>query len=160
MMSYYKPALAYEMLESALGDDLFAKCLKEFIARWNGKHPTPWDCFYTFEDVAKKDLSWFWNPWFFESHIPDLAIKDLKTENGKTKILIENVGNLPLPIDLTLMLEDGTQTKIYASTSIWDNRDKEVWLDVDVKSEVKSVEMLNKNIPDADMSNNKLEIKD
>ena len=33
-----------------------------------------------------------------------------------------------------------------------DNRDKEVWLDVDVKSEVKSVEMLNKNIPDADMS--------
>jgi len=160
MLSYYKPALAYEMLKSALGEELFAKGLKEFIVRWNGKHPTPWDFFYTFEDVAKKDLSWFWNPWFFESHIPDLAIKDLKTENGKTKILIENVGNLPLPIDLTLMLEDGTQTKIYASTSIWDNRDKEVWLDVDVKSEVKSVEMLNKNIPDADMSNNKLEIKD
>jgi hypothetical protein len=160
MMSYYKPALAYEMLKSALGEELFAKGLKEFIARWNGKHPTPWDFFYTFEDVAKKDLSWFWNPWFFESHIPDLAIKDLKTENGKTKILIENVGNLPLPIDLTLILEDGSQTKLLASTSIWENGNKEVWLDVDVNSEVKSVEMLNKNIPDADMSNNKLEVKD
>jgi hypothetical protein len=54
MMSYYKPALAYEMLKSALGEELFAKGLKEFIARWNGKHPTPWDFFYTFEDVAKK----------------------------------------------------------------------------------------------------------
>jgi hypothetical protein len=159
VMSYYKPALAYEVLESALGEELFAKGLKEFISRWNGKHPTPWDFFYTFEDVAKKDLSWFWNPWFFESHTPDLAIKDLKTENGKTKVLIENVGSLPVPIDLTLTLEDGTQTKLAASTSIWENGNKEVWLEVKVKGKVTSVEMLNKNIPDADASNNKLEVK-
>jgi hypothetical protein len=159
MMSYYKPALAYEMLESALGEELFAKGLKEFIYRWNGKHPTPWDFFYTFEDVAKKDLSWFWNPWFFESHIPDLAIKDLKIENGKTKVLVENVGNLPVPIDLTLTFEDDTQVNIKESTAIWENGNNEVWLDVNTKTNVKSVEMLNKNIPDADASNNKFEIK-
>jgi aminopeptidase N len=147
------------MLKSALGEELFVKGLKEFISRWNGKHPTPWDFFYTFEDVAEKDLNWFWNPWFFESHIPDLSIKDLKTENGKTKVLIENVGSLPVPIDLTLTLEDGTQTKQFASTSIWEKGDKEVWLDVDTKANVKSVEMLNKNIPDVDASNNKLEVK-
>jgi aminopeptidase N len=160
MMSYYKPALAYEMLKSTLGEETYTEGFKEFISRWNGKHPTPWDFFYTFEDVAKKDLSWFWNPWFFESHIPDLAIKDLKTENSKVKVLVENVGNLPLPIDLTLTFEDGTQTKLLASTSIWEKRDKEVWLDVDVKSEVKSVELLNKNIPDADVSNNRLEVRE
>jgi len=160
MMSYYKPALAFEMLGSALGDELFKECLKEFISRWNGKHPTPWDMFYTFEDVTKQDLNWFWNPWFFESHIPDLAIKDLKIENDKIKILIENVGNLPVPIDLTLTLEDGTQTNLHASTSIWEKGDKEIWLNIDVKSNVKSVELLNKNIPDADASNNKLIVKD
>lgn len=160
IMSYYKPALAYEMLESALGEKLFNKCLKEFIARWNGKHPTPWDMFNTFEDAANQNLSWFWNPWFFESHIPDLAIKDFKIENGKIKVLIENVGKLPLPIDLTLTLEDGTQSKLSAATSIWEDGDKEVWLDVDVKSKVKLVELLNKNLPDADGSNNKLEVLD
>ena len=155
MMSYYKPALAYEMLESALGDEFFAKCLKEFIARWNGKHPTPWDFFYTFEDVAKKDLGWFWKPWFFESHIPDLAIKDVKVENNKAKVLIENVGNLPVPVDLTLTFEDETQSKLVSSTAIWENGDKGVWLDTEVKSKIKSVELLNKNIPDADSNNNK-----
>jgi hypothetical protein len=159
MMSYYKPALAYEMLKSALGEELYAKGLKEFINRWNGKHPTPWDLFYTFEDVAKNDLSWFWNPWFFESHTPDLAIKDLKIENGKAKVLVENVGKLPIPVDLTFTLEDGTQTKLTASTSIWEKGDKEVWLYADVKSKIKSVEMLNKNIPDADASNNKFVVK-
>jgi len=155
MMSYYKPALAYEMLESALGEELFVKGLKEFILQWNGKHPTPWDFFYTFEDVVKKDLSWFWNPWFFESHIPDLAIKEVKNEKNKVSVLIENVGNLPLQIDLTLNLENGTQTKLSASTSIWESGNKEVWLDTEVKSKVKSVELLNKNIPDADASNNR-----
>lgn len=159
MMSYYKPALAYEMLESALGEELFAKGLKEFITRWNGKHPTPWDLFYTFEDVADKDLSWFWNPWFFESHIPDLAIKDFKTENGKTKVLIENIGNLPVPIDLTLTLEDDTQVNLKESTAIWESGNKEVWLDLKTNTNVKSAEMLNKNIPDADASNNKFEVK-
>jgi aminopeptidase N len=159
MMSYYKPALAYEMLESALGEELFAKGLKEFIARWNGKHPTPWDFFFTFEDVVKKDLSWFWNPWFFESHIPDLAIKDIKIENGKTKVLIESVGNLPVLIDLTLTLEDDSRVNLKESTAIWENGDKEVWLDVNTKTNVKSAEILNKNIPDADASNNKFEIK-
>jgi len=158
MMSYYKPALAYEMLESALGDELFNKCLKEFIARWNGKHPTPWDMFYTFEDVSKQDLSWFCNPWFFESHIPDLAIKEVKNGNNKVSVLVENVGNLPVPVDLTLTLEDGTQTKLTASTSIWKNGEKKIWLDADIKFKVKSVELLNKNIPDADGSNNKLEV--
>ena len=156
MMSYYKPAVAYEMLQSALGTQMFKECLQEFITRWNGKHPTPWDMFYTFEDVAKKDLSWFWNPWFFESHIPDLAIKDFKIENNKAKVLIENVGKLPVPIDLTLTLEDGTTAKISAPTSIWEKGDKEIWLDTNVKSKVKSVEFLNKNIPDADATNNKL----
>ncbi|HCY76851.1 MAG TPA: hypothetical protein DHV28_13095 [Ignavibacteriales bacterium] len=155
VMSYYKPALAYEMLKSALGEELFSKCLNEFIARWNGKHPTPWDFFYTFENVANKDLNWFWNPWFFESHIPDLAVKEVKIDNNKVKILVENVGNLPVPIDLTLTLEDETQTKLSASTSVWEKNDKEVWLETEIKAKVKSVEMLNKNIPDADGSNNK-----
>ena len=159
MMSYYKPALAYEMLESALGEELFAKGLKEFIARWNGKHPTPWDFFYTFEDVAKKDLSWFWNPWFFESHIPDLAIKDLKTENGKTKVLIENLGNLPVPIDLILTFEDDTQVNLKKSTAIWESGKKEVWMETELSIRVKAAELFNKNIPDADVSNNKFEVK-
>ncbi|MDT3695423.1 MAG: M1 family metallopeptidase [Ignavibacterium sp.] len=156
ILSYYKSALAFEMLESALGDELFKKCLNEFISRWNGKHPTPWDMFYTFEDVVNHDLSWFWKPWFFESHIPDLAIKDVKNENNKTSVLVENVGNLPVPIDLTLTFEDGIQTKLTSSTLIWQNGDKEVWLDVDVKSKVKTVELTNKNIPDADVTNNSM----
>lgn len=159
ILSYYKSALAYEMLESALGDELFKKCLNEFITRWNGKHPTPWDMFYTFDDVANRDLSWFWKPWFFESHIPDLAIKDVKSENNKVSVLVENIGQLPVPVELTITFEDGTQTKLVSSTQIWQNGNKDIWLDADVKSIVKSVELTNKNIPDADATNNLIRVE-
>jgi hypothetical protein len=158
MLNYYKPALAYEMLESALGKDLFAKALKEFINRWNGKHPTPWDFFYTFEDVAQKDLSWFFDPWFFETHIPDLAIRDAKMENKKIKILVENVGMLPLPVDLTFTFEDGTKATYIESAAIWENGSKEIWIETEVQQKVKSIELTNKNIPDADVTNNKLSV--
>jgi hypothetical protein len=157
-LSYYKSSTAYEMLQSALGKELFAKGLKEFINRWNGKHPTPWDFFYTFEDVAQKDLSWFWKPWFFESQIPDLAIKDFKVENGQAKVLIENVGNLPVPIDLTFTMEDGSKTNYSESCSVWEKNDNEAWVSTNVAGNVKYVELLNKNIPDANASNNKFDV--
>jgi len=158
MLSYYKPALAFEMLKSALGDELFAKALKEFISRWNGKHPTPWDFFYTFEDVTKKQLDWFINPWFFETHIPDLAVKEIKVEGEKVKTLIENLGSLPVAVDLTFTLEDDTKINHTESALIWENGNKSIWIEIEVKQKVKSVELTNKNIPDADLTNNKLTV--
>ena len=48
-------------MKDLLGDDLFRKCLHAYMERWHGKHPTPWDFFYTFDDVSGRDLDWFWS---------------------------------------------------------------------------------------------------
>jgi aminopeptidase N len=58
--SYGKPGIFYWTLQNLLGDELFFKCLHEYMNRWNGKHPTPYDFFFTFNDVSKQDLSWFY----------------------------------------------------------------------------------------------------
>src|SRR5207253_6995171 len=42
---YGKAALAYHALKDLLGDAEFKKGLHEFINRWHGKHPLPWDMF-------------------------------------------------------------------------------------------------------------------
>jgi hypothetical protein len=74
-------------------------------------------------------------------------------------VLVENVGKLPVPVDLTFILEDGSQKNFKASTSVWENESKEVWIETDIISKIKSVELMNKNIPDADASNNKFVFK-
>ncbi|MEO8568355.1 MAG: M1 family metallopeptidase, partial [Ginsengibacter sp.] len=64
---YGKPSLAYFALKDLLGDDLFKKCLHGFMDRWHGKHPIPWDFFYSFNNISGQNLNWFWNAWFFSN---------------------------------------------------------------------------------------------
>jgi hypothetical protein len=91
---YGKPALGYLAMKDLLGDVLFKKCLHEYMARWHGKHPIPWDFFYTFNDASGKDLNWFWSNWFFGNNYIDMGIKTaLKTGKGYD-ITIENIGGM------------------------------------------------------------------
>ncbi|MEP6712449.1 MAG: M1 family metallopeptidase, partial [Ferruginibacter sp.] len=70
---YGKAALGYLAVKDLLGDDLFKKCLLAFMDRWHGKHPIPWDFFYSFNDVSGKNLNWFWDSWYFSHGYIDLA---------------------------------------------------------------------------------------
>ena len=53
--AYEKPALAYLALKELMGDKAFKASLHEFITRWNGKHPLPWDMFNTFNDYLGRE---------------------------------------------------------------------------------------------------------
>ncbi len=64
--AYVRPALAYYFLQDALGDSLFKLALHEYMNRWNGKHPLPYDFFNTFNNVTGEDLNWFFDPWFYQ----------------------------------------------------------------------------------------------
>jgi aminopeptidase N len=159
ILTYDKPAIAYNFLFEFLGEELFNKTLRELINRWNGKHPTPYDFFFTFNDVVGKDLSWFWKPWFFEFGYPDLGIKDLEVTEDKIRILIEKKGNIPVSINLILTFQDNSEAIIYKAVSIWESGDKEVWIEQEVKAPLMSVRLGSEKIPDTDNSNNFYEKK-
>jgi hypothetical protein len=154
--SYYRPGTAYVLLRELLGDDLFKKALKEYMNRWNGKHPVPYDFFFTFNDVAKQDLTWFWRPWFFEIGVPDLAIKSAEASG---KIVIERKGALPIPINLEILMEDGSKEYFYETAAIWKDGKKEFVIDKKFAKKVKSVSLSSLYTPDHDMSNNLVEVE-
>ncbi len=157
--SYPKASISYAMLMDALGEELFKKCLHEFIARWNGKHPLPWDFFFTFNDVAKEDLSWFWNPWYFDRGFPDLGLKDVKVKNGKAEVTVEKIGNVPVPIDLIVTHSDGTTESVYRNVTVWKTGAKEIKVEFKPVKEIKKIELNTKTVPDANPKNNVLEVK-
>ena len=47
MQAYIRSAAAYSVLKDITGEDNFNKCIVEYINRWNGKHPIPYDFFNT-----------------------------------------------------------------------------------------------------------------
>ena len=44
----------------SLGEETFHRAFREYGRRWIGRHPYPEDFFNTMDDVAGRDLSWFW----------------------------------------------------------------------------------------------------
>ncbi|MGD2068587.1 MAG: M1 family metallopeptidase [Gemmatimonadota bacterium] len=117
--AYGKPALGYLAVKDMLGDDLFRRCLHAYVTRWNGKHPTPWDFFYTFDDVAGRPLDWFWSNWFFSNHYIDLGIGTVDRTGDGYAIAVENVGGMAAPFDLVLTWADGTTTRQHQTAAAW-----------------------------------------
>jgi len=151
MAAYTRPAVAYHFLKETLGEELFRVALQEYMQRWNGKHPSPYDFFNTFNEMTGEDLSWFWNPWFFESGYPDLAIKDLTNNN---LVLVEKIGNIPLPIEIHVTYTDGSEEQINQSARVWKDAAKMTAIQLYTDKKVKEISLGNELIPDIQKDNN------
>ncbi len=154
--AYSRPGAAYLMLQNVLGEKLFTKALQEYIRRWHHKHPIPYDFFFTFDDVTGQDLSWFWEPWFFNFGYPDLSIKEIKHTKTGTDIIIEKVGLLPVPIHLEIETEDGELLTVDKNAAVWKDGRSEFGLHLDLFKRIKSARLGNSHIPDVNPENNVL----
>ncbi len=151
---YGKPSLGYLAVKDLLGDDLFRKCLHEYMSRWNGKHPLPWDFFNTFTNASGKDLNWFWSNWFFSHNYIDLALTSA-TKTGKGYSLsIQNIGGMAAPFDLIITYTDGTSESIHQTPSVWQNNQKQTKLNVAAKKAVQSIKLDGGIFMDANESDN------
>jgi aminopeptidase N len=154
--SYRRPGAAYEFLRQVLGDEVFKKALREYMNRWNGKHPIPYDFFFTFDNVVGEDLSWFWKPWFFEQGFPDLGIKAVS--NGK-EVIVERIGSLPVPLDLEITYDDGSNEIIHKTAKVWEHGEKEISIKINEIKKIMKAELLTIHNPDVNKENNIFEEK-
>jgi hypothetical protein len=138
---YGKPALAYLALKELLGDVVFKKSLHAFMNRWHGKHPIPWDFFYTFNDASGQNLNWFWNSWFFSHNYIDLSLKEVRAANGATTISVHNVGGMPVPFDAVVTYNDGTTERFHQTPAIWQKDGKAATISLKTKKPVTSVKL-------------------
>lgn len=145
--SYYgKSERALVTLEELLGRQKMKEVFIEFTNRWKYKHPTPYDFFFTVEDVAGMDLSWFWKAWYFDYNFADYEITSV--ENGK--VTITNIGKLPLPVELKVYYKDGSEEIIKQKPS----PDEVIFISSNPQKEILKAELGGKYISDVDKSNN------
>lgn len=158
ILFYQQPAIAYLILRDFLGDETFKKALHEYINWWNGLHPIPYDFFFTFDRVAKEDLSWFWKPWFFETGYPDLAIEKVTNEKNP-EVIIKKVGSYPVPIDLKITYADETEEIIHKPASVWKNGESTHRIKINNTKSYKKLELISVLGPDVNKQNNIFEKK-
>jgi len=73
----YSSALA--TLERSLGWPVMQQALQLFFQRWQSRRPAPEDFFATVEEVAHRDLRWFFNDAFQSAHVFDYGIEELSS---------------------------------------------------------------------------------
>jgi hypothetical protein len=152
--AYGKPSLGYLAVKDLLGDELFRKCLHEYMERWHGRHPIPWDFFNSFNTSAGKNLNWFWNNWYFTNGYIDIAIQGAeKTANGST-ITLQNIGGYAAPVDLQITYTDGTHETIHKTAEIWSTNQKLALVNIGSKKKIGSIEIDGGIFMDADETNN------
>jgi hypothetical protein len=151
---YGKASIGYLAVKDLLGDDLFKTCLHAYMKRWNGKHPIPWDFFYTFNNVSGQNLNWFWNSWFFSNNYIDFAVASVnKTKNGYA-VVVQNIGGYPAPFDLKIAYDDNSTESIHQTPALWKADIKNATINIATKKKIRSVEINGGIFMDADKSNN------
>lgn len=148
--SYNKAFLAYYYLYDYLGETRFLKGLQGYMAKWQNKHPIPYDFFNSFNDLTEEDLNWFWKNWFMEPGYADMSIS-----LSDNILNVENIGKLALPVKIKIVYKDGNSSTIGYNMKIW-NSGSILKIPVSRPNEIKSITLGDDKIVDVDKSNNVL----
>ena len=146
--AYGKPSLSYLALKDMLGDALFKKALHEYIDRWHGKHPIPWDYFNSMSSASGQDLTWFFNNWFFTNGYIDLAVGPV----SGTSVTVNNLGGFAAPFDMQLEYADGTREILHQTAAVW--RANQQQAVINTPKAVKSVKLDGGIFMDANVKDN------
>jgi len=153
---YLRPSLAFWTLRDIMGIEMFQKCIVEFIKRWEGKHPTPWDFFFTCNNVTGEDYSWFFEPWFNRYGYTDLSIQSVKFANEFIDIALENTGGMPFPSKLIISFDDGSSEEHILGGKQW-CLSKNFNLSIPTKKQPEKIYLDTSGYPDCNEKNNLFE---
>ena len=153
--AYGKPALGYLALKDMLGDATFGKALHGFMDRWHGKHPIPWDFFNSVNDITGQNLNWYWNSWYFSNNYIDLGIGGVeKAGNGYT-VVLNNIGGMPVPVDLEAHYGDGSNEVVHETAAIWAADQRRATVTIPTGKSLQSLNLNGGIWVDADSTNNR-----
>lgn len=113
LSSYYKGTVFMVQLGYIVGQENLDKILLEYYRVWRFKHPNADDFFRVAEKVSNIQLDWYQDFWIKSIKKIDYGIDSLWEVNGKTRIRLRMLGQVPMPIDVLLQFGDGRKEQAY-----------------------------------------------
>lgn len=107
--SYSKGAVLAHQLSYVIGMKAFNKGMKDFYNQWKFKHPTPTDFKRVMEKASGIELDWYFEQFVGTVNQIDYGIKQVHGNDKKTTIVIEKIGEMPMPLDVVVKLKNGKQ---------------------------------------------------
>jgi hypothetical protein len=109
----FKGEIFLAQLGYIVGEDTRDKVLLEYYRQWRFKHPGPLDFMRVAEKVSGVQLGWYYMYWVDGTKTIDYGIDSVWEKDGRAKIRLRKIGDIPMPIDLLIQYNDGSQELIY-----------------------------------------------
>ena len=111
--AYSKGAVFLSQLGYVIGKENLDKTLLRYYKEWSFKHPTPNDFIRVAEKVSGAELDWYLMDWTQTTNTIDYGIKEVLLEDTETKVSLERLGLMPMPIDINVTYKDGSIENFY-----------------------------------------------
>ena len=116
--AYSKGEIFLTQLGYVIGSENLMKTLKRYYNDYKLSHPTPNDIKRSAEKVSGANLDWYLVDWTQTTNTIDYGIKTVTENNKGTTITLERIGRMPMPIDLLVVYENGTQETFYIPNTL------------------------------------------
>lgn len=110
--AYSKGEIFLAQLGYVIGQDKLEQTIKRYYADYKFTHPVPNDVKRTAEKITGAHLDWYLQDWTQTTNTIDYSLK-LSEEGNNTKVTLQRIGRMPMPIDIIAVYEDGTQESFY-----------------------------------------------
>jgi len=111
--AYSKGAIFLSQLGYIIGQDKLMQTLRNYYRNFKFKHPVPNDIKREAEKVSGMELDWYLTDWTQTTNTIDYGIENVSAADGKTKIELVRKGLMPMPLDILVVYNDGTQETFY-----------------------------------------------
>ena len=111
--AYGKGAVWMSQMGYVIGEEARDKALLEYFDTWKFRHPNPNDVLRVFEKVSGLELDWYNEYFVYTTKQIDYGVQEVVGEGNQTRITLEKVKQMPMPIDVIVTYKDGTQEVHY-----------------------------------------------
>src|SRR5690606_8353931 len=111
--SYLKGCIMLHQLRYIIGEQSFWKGIRQYYDTWKFRHPEPIDFIRVMEKASGMQLKWYLNYWIHTTKQVDYAIKQVIDHEEAAVVNLERKGELPMPVDLMVTYQDGSQELYY-----------------------------------------------
>ena len=112
--AYSRGEVFLAQLKYMVGENTFRRIMLRYFDAWAFRHPDPWDFIRVAEQESGLQLDWYLNFWANTTKVIDYGIRRVAAPaKGKTEITLEKLGEMPMPIKMTVLDRSGEHHHFY-----------------------------------------------
>lgn len=111
--AYSKGAVFLYQLSYIIGDEAFRKGMLRFHEEWKFKHPTGYDFMNVMEKESGMILDWYYEYFVQTTKTIDYGIKDVSADGNTSRVSLQRIGHMPMPLDIVVEYSDGSSELFY-----------------------------------------------